>query len=91
MDRGGMVWEIFAQKLYTWINFSNLWELANLPCATIGVGDCEVNHSSLHEASNFMNVHLEAPCAISNAGLLCDMQMVYALDHMYTTVYNWYI
>ena len=43
VDRGGMVWEGFAQHLYTWINFSDLWELINLPWATIGVGDCEVN------------------------------------------------
>ena len=31
----------FAQHLYTLINFSNLRELVNFPCATIGVGDCE--------------------------------------------------
>ena len=51
----------FAQQLYTRINFSGLWELVNLPCATIGVGDCEVNQSSWHEALWFMNVHLEGP------------------------------
>ena len=40
----------FAQHLYTLINFSNLIELVNFPCATIGVGDCEANQSSWHEA-----------------------------------------
>ena len=24
VDRGSMVWEVFAQHLYTWINFSDL-------------------------------------------------------------------
>ena len=51
----------FAQHLYTSINFSDLWELVNLPCATIGVGDCEANQSSWHVALWFMYVHLEAP------------------------------
>ena len=50
----------FAQHLYTSINFSDLGELVNLPCATIGVADCEVNQSSWHEALWFMNAHLEA-------------------------------
>ena len=40
----------FAQHLYTLINFSDLRELVNFPCATIGVGDCEANQSSWHEA-----------------------------------------
>ena len=40
----------FAQHLYTLINFSDLKELVNFPCATIGVGDCEANQSSWHEA-----------------------------------------
>ena len=40
----------FAQHLYTLINFSDLRELVNFPCATIGAGDCEVNQSSWHEA-----------------------------------------
>ena len=40
----------FAQHLYTLINFSDLRELVNCPCATIGVGDCEANQSSWHEA-----------------------------------------
>ena len=40
----------FSQHLYTSINFSDLRELVNLPCATIGVGDCEANQSSWHEA-----------------------------------------
>ena len=40
----------FAQHLYTSINFSDPRELVNLPCATIGVGDCEANQSSWHEA-----------------------------------------
>ena len=40
----------FAQHLYTLINFSDLRELVNFPCATIGVGDCEENQSSWHEA-----------------------------------------
>ena len=61
VDRDGMVWEVFAQHLYTWINFSDLWELVNLACATIGVGDCEANQSSCHEALWFMKVHLEVP------------------------------
>ena len=39
-----------AQHLYTLINFSDLRELVNFPCATIGVGDCETNQSSWHEA-----------------------------------------
>ena len=51
----------FAQHLYTSINFSDLWELVNLPYATIGVGDCEANQSSWYEALWFMIVHLEAP------------------------------
>ena len=51
----------FAQHLYTSINFSDLRELVNLPCASIGVGDCEANQSSWHEALWFMYVHLEAP------------------------------
>ena len=41
----------FAQHLYTLINFSDLWELVNLSCATICVGDCEANQSSWHECS----------------------------------------
>ena len=40
----------FAQHLYTSINFSDLRKLVNLPCATIGVGDCEANQLSWHEA-----------------------------------------
>ena len=40
----------FAQHLYTLINFSDLTELVNFPCATIGVGECEANQSSWHEA-----------------------------------------
>ena len=32
-----------------------------LRCVTIGVGDCEANQLSWHEALWFMNVHLEAP------------------------------
>ena len=40
----------FAQHLYTLINFSDLRELVNFPCATIGVGDCKANQSSWHEA-----------------------------------------
>ena len=51
----------FAQHLYTLINVSDLRELVNFPCATIGVGDCEANQSSWHEALCFRNVHLEAP------------------------------
>ena len=39
----------FAQHLYILINFSDLRELVNFPCATIGVGDCEANQSSWHE------------------------------------------
>ena len=39
----------FAQHLYTSVNFSDLKELVNIPCATIGVGDCETNQSSWHE------------------------------------------
>ena len=37
------------------------WELVNLPCAAIGVGDCEANQTSWHKALWFMNVILEAP------------------------------
>ena len=40
----------FAQHLYTLINFSDLRELVNFQCVTIGVGDCEANQSSWHEA-----------------------------------------
>ena len=40
----------YAQHLYTLINFSDLRELVNFPCATIGVGDCEANQSSWHDA-----------------------------------------
>ena len=40
----------FAQHFYTLINFSDLRELVKFPCATIGVGDCEANQSSWHEA-----------------------------------------
>ena len=31
-------------------NFSDLRELVNFPCATIGVGDCEAKQSSWHKA-----------------------------------------
>ena len=50
----------FAQHLYTSINFSDLWELVNLPCATIGVGDCGANQSYWHKALWVMIVHLDA-------------------------------
>ena len=40
----------FAQHLHTLINFSDLRELVNFPCTTIGVGDCEANQSSWHKA-----------------------------------------
>ena len=61
VDRGGMVWDVVAQHLYTWTNFSDLWELVNLSCPTIDEGDCEENQSSWHKALWFMNVHLKAP------------------------------
>ena len=61
VDSGCMVWEDFAQHLYTWINLSDLRELVNLPCATTDVGDCETNQTSWYETLWFINVHLEAP------------------------------
>ena len=42
------------------MNFSDLRDVAKLPCATISVEDCEVNQSSWHETLWTMNVHLEA-------------------------------
>ena len=68
----------FAQYLYTSINFSDLWELVNLPCTTIGVGDCEANQSSWHKALWFMIVHLEA--------LRLMYTSVQPLSAVYTTV-----
>ena len=94
----------FAQHLYTLINFSDLRELVNFPCATIGVGDCEANQSSWHEAfvlqecplvggtlyaqlcslyRPFVQLFIVLHCLHleTNAGLLRDRRMVYALDH----------
>ena len=50
----------FAQHLCISINFSDLRELVNLQCATIGVGDCEVNRLGTRLVW-FTNVHLKAP------------------------------
>ena len=50
----------FAQHLYTLINFSDLRELVNFPCATIGVGDCEGTNRLGTRLLCFRNVHLEA-------------------------------
>ena len=51
----------FAQHLYASIDFSDLRELVDLPCATIGVGDCEANHRLGTRLLWFTNVHLKAP------------------------------
>ena len=49
VDRGGLVWYIFAQHLYTWINFSDLRELVNVPCAIICVRQtASLNQKVLH-------------------------------------------
>ena len=36
-----------------------------------GMGDCEANQSSLHEALWFMNVHLEAPLLMYYKAAAC--------------------
>ena len=64
----------FAQHLYTLINFSDLRELVNFPCATIGVGDCEANQSSLHKAF----VLQEYPIGIATLdALLCSLYWLF--------------
>ena len=67
-----MIWEVFIQYLHTWITFSDLWKLVNSLCASIGVGDCEVNQSSWHKALSFMNVHLEAPLLMPYSAAFID-------------------
>ena len=65
----------FAQHLYTSINFSDLRELVNLPCATIGVEDYEANQSSWHEA--FFVLH---ECPLGDAtfdALLCSLYWLF--------------
>ena len=95
-------YERFCPTLYTLINFSDLRELVNFPCATIGVGDCEANQSSWHKAFVLQECPLGGTtldallCSLywlfvyclvhclhleTNAGLLRDRRMVYALDH----------
>ena len=66
----------FAQHLYTLINFSDLRELVNFPCATIGVGDCEANQSSWHEAFVLQE------CLLGGAtldALLCSLYWLFVL------------
>ena len=67
----------FAQYLYTLINFSDLRKLVNFPCATIGVGDCEANQSSWHEAFVLQE------CPLGGAtldALLCSLYWLFVLS-----------
>ena len=64
----------FAQHLYTLINFSDLREQVNFPCATIGVGDCEANQLSWHEAFVLQE------CSLGRAtldALLCSLYYLF--------------
>ena len=74
---GGQRWHGmrgFAQHLCTLITFSDLRKLVNFPCATIGVGDCEANQSSWHEAFVLQEC---SPGGATLDALLCSLYRLF--------------